>query len=192
MEKSTKQAVLLGARQCFFQHGYSASNMTLISQYTGYSRVTVHKYLHNKDDAFRQVCQDFQINATQASQLVLEEHEFDCWQSIRQVMLIWMTPTFEEVSDEQVMGDLKYHAQTIAKDIFDEARKSVSNMCAQLLNRGIQRNEIQLSKLGITSNQLSDILVACLDGVRGHMANQEVKAACDNILKIYELATQAR
>lgn len=164
--------------------------MTLISQYTGYSRVTVHKYLHNKDDAFRQVCQDFQVTATQASQPVLENQNLTCWEGIRQVMLIWMTPTFEEVSDEQVMGDLKYHAQTVAKDIFDEARQSVSDMCAKLLNRGIQRNEIQLEEVGMTSNQLADILVACLDGVRGHMANQDVKVACDNILKIYELATQ--
>ncbi|WP_396587026.1 TetR/AcrR family transcriptional regulator [Bermanella sp. R86510] len=190
MNNATKQQVLMGARRCFFQHGYSASNMTLISQYAGYSRVTVHKHLRNKDDAFRQVCENFQQQATELCQPIVQNPDLDCWHALEAIMIIWLTPTFEEVSDEQVMGDLKYHAQTVAKDIFDQARDNIIAMCDVVLTQAIADKSIQLDGVAMGTKQLASIMIASLDGVRGHMPNHAVKSACEAILRVYQQATK--
>ena len=85
----TEQKVLAGARQCFFQHGYKASNMTLISEHAGLSRATVHKYLKNKDDAFRKVVYQFQLQANNDCKPILAQ-QLECWETIRRIMQTWL------------------------------------------------------------------------------------------------------
>ena len=169
----TEQKVLSGARQCFFRHGYKASNMTLISEYSGFSRATVHKYFKNKDDAFRQVISQFQQQANDACKPILAQ-QLECWKTISLVMQAWLKPTFDEVSDQHVLNDLKYHLQHVAQDIFIQARQSIEDMLCQVLTQAQEEDKLSLTQPKVGPRKLAKLLLASLDGLRGNLDNQDL------------------
>ncbi|NVK38815.1 MAG: TetR/AcrR family transcriptional regulator [Gammaproteobacteria bacterium] len=189
MPENTEQKILSAARQCFFQHGYKATNMTLISEYAGFSRATVHKYFKNKDDAFRQVCQQLQQQASAACIPILQK-ELDCWQSIHAIAETWLKPTFDEVSDQRIVSDLKYHVQHVAQDIFNEARQSIEDMLTNLLENAASQQKITFEYINIQPRMLAKLLVASLDGLRGHLEKPSLEQASLDILKIFQQACQ--
>ncbi|MFT5594237.1 MAG: AcrR family transcriptional regulator [Oceanicoccus sp.] len=183
----TEQKVLAGARQCFFQHGYKASNMTLISEYAGYSRATVHKYFKNKDDAFRQVFHQYQLKANNACQPILAQ-QLECWATIGLIMQTWLNPTFEEVSNQHILNDLKYHVQHVAQDIFSQARQDIENMLSDVLTKAEKEKTLSLEKTGIKPRKLAILILASLDGLRGHLEKEDLQQASQEILHVFKLA----
>ena len=191
MANSTEQKVITAARECFFQHGYKASNMTLISEYAGFSRATVHKYTKNKEDAFRKVCQQFQEQAETACQPIMKEN-MECWSAINLIMQAWLKPSFDEVRDIKILNDLKYHAQVIAEDVFTSARKQMENMLCEQLEKGISKDEINLHPLSQTPRQFAQLLLASLTGLRGQFDKTHIHRASLDTLNIFKRACRAQ
>lgn len=187
MTLNTEHKILAGARQCFFRHGYKASNMTLISEYAGFSRATTHKHFKNKDDAFRQVLMQVKQQANEACQPIMKG-ELECWESISLIVQIWLKPTFEEAGDQRIINDLKYHVQQVADDIFQQVRKDIEDMLYQLLAKAESKNDISLVHTGLETRELAKILLASLDGIRGHLEKQRLEQASHDILHIFKLA----
>lgn len=182
-----EQKVIQAARECFFQHGYRLSNMTLISEYAGVSRATVHKYARNKEDAFRKVCKQFQAQAQDAC-MPIEGLNLECWQAIDLILQIWLKPMFDEVSDSRILNDLKYHIQHLAEDIFKEARQILEDMINQHIIKGVKNQQISLEQLGYSSQTLTQLILASLDGLRGHYEKQDLNQASLNMLKVFKVA----
>ena len=62
---------------CFFQHGYGAANISMVSRYVGISRVTIHKQFKSKELLFRAVVeQHFQQNNLLLDEYKLSEEDF--------------------------------------------------------------------------------------------------------------------
>jgi len=189
MAKSTEQKVLAAARMSFFQYGYMATNMTLISETAGFSRVTTHKYLKNKDDALRQVCRQFQQQANEACAPLFTQ-QLNCWEAIDLIMQVWLKPTFEEVVDQKVLNDLRYHVQQVASDIFVEARQDLEDMLCEQIEKGVAEGSLTLEKIQVSPRQLSSLLLASLDGLRSHLDKTGLQTASQDVLRIYQLACQ--
>jgi AcrR family transcriptional regulator len=187
---NTEQKILTDARQCFFTHGYKASNMTLISEYAGYSRATIHKYFKNKDDVFRHVVHQFQQQANDACRPILAQN-LECWQSINLIMQTWLKPTFDEVNDQYILNDLKYYVQHVAEDIFKQARQDIEDMFCTLFEKAEQEGKLSLSHLPVNTRKLSKLLLASLDGLRGHLESQDLEQASHEILRIFQLACRS-
>lgn len=183
----TEERVIAGARQCFFQHGYKASNMTLISEHAGFSRATVHKYLKNKDDAFRKVVHQFQLQANNDCKPILAE-QLACWKTIELIMQTWLKPTFDEVSNQVILNDLKYHVQHVAQDIFSQARKDIEKMLSDVLTKAQQQDEISLERINVEPKKLATLILASLDGLRGHLEKHDLQQASKDILRVFQLA----
>lgn|GEM_PF-754824 len=188
----TQKHILLLARCCFFQHGYKASNMSMISQYAGFSRATIHKYFKNKDHVFRSVCRQFQQQSNEACLPLLEEQSTPCWQRINLALQVWLKPTFEEVSDQIILRDLTFHAQSVAEDIFNEARDDLQQLIQTLLEQGIQQKCITLNHINMNSRMLSRLIVAGMDGLRSHLESQEVQEGVQHLLSVFETATRIK
>ena len=161
--------------------------MTLISEYAGYSRATIHKYFKNKDDAFRQVIHQFQQQANQACQPIMQQ-DLECWVGINLIMQAWLKPTFDEVSDQFVLNDLKFHVQQVAADLFQQARKGVEDMLCELINNAASQGNISLSLVALTPRKLAKLLLASLDGLRGHLEKDQLEQASHEVIRIYEVA----
>jgi AcrR family transcriptional regulator len=190
LTSNTEQKILTGARQCFFRHGYKASNMTLISEYAGFSRATTHKHFKNKDDAFRQVLMQVKQQANEACQPIMENN-LECWTNISLIVQIWLKPTFEEAGDQRIINDLKYHVQQVAEDIFQQARQDIADMLYDLLTKAEKKNDISLDKTGLEARELARLLLASLDGIRGHLEKQRLEQASHDILHIFQLACRS-
>ena len=187
MTLKTEEKVIAGARQCFFQHGYKATNMTLISEHAGFSRATVHKYLNNKDDAFRKVVHQFQLQANNDCKPILAK-QLECWDTISLIMQTWLKPTFDEVSNQVILNDLKYHVQHVAQDIFAQARKDIETMLCDVLTQAQQQNKISLEPINVQPRKLATLILASLDGLRGHLEKRDLQQASNDILRIFQLA----
>ena len=185
----TQQHILLMARNCFFQHGYKASNMSMISQYAGFSRATIHKYFKNKDHVFRSVCRQFQLQSNDACAALLEQISQPCWLRIGLALEVWLKPTFEEVSDQIILRDLKFHAQIVAEDIFNEAHEDLHQLIKALIDQGIKQKHITLNNLNMDSSMLSHLIVAGMDGLRSHLECQDVQKGVHHLLTIFKQAT---
>lgn len=187
MTTNTEQKVLASARQCFFRHGYKASNMTLISEYSGYSRATIHKYFKNKDDAFRQVFHRFQQQANEACQPIMAQ-QLECWERIHLIMRTWLKPTFDEVSDQFVLNDLKFHVQQVAAEQFQQARQGIEDMLYELLYKAEQQDKLSLTQIELSPRKLAKLLLASLDGLRGHLEKDNLEQASHEVIRIYKIA----
>lgn len=161
--------------------------MTLISQYSGFSRATTHKYLKNKDDAFRKVLLQVKQQANDACYPIMEK-DLECWQSINLITQVWLKPTFEEAHDQRIINDLKYYAQHVAEDIFKQARLDIEKMLFLLLTKAEQQKEISLTNLHMDIKALSTLLLTSLDGLRGDLEKEKLEQASQDTLRIFKLA----
>ena len=189
MSNTTQQQILDGAKQCFFQHGYKASNMSLISQYAGFSRVTLHKYFKNKDLLFRALCHDYQVKCHEACLPILDA-QLACWDAIGQSLGAWSKSIFESVNDRLVYKDLHYYAQQVAEDIFLNAHLKLESVLCQLINKGVQNGELDLRKLQLTDVQLAKILIACINGINSNTPPELIRLTTEQTLNIFRLAAQ--
>lgn len=185
----TQKHILLLARSCFFQHGYKASNMSMISQYAGFSRATIHKYFKNKDHVFRSVCRQIQQQSNEACAPLLDRKAEPCWQRIGLALEVWLKPTFEEVNDQLILRDLKFHAQSVAEDIFNEAHEDLHHLIQALIDQGLEQKLITLKALNMDSSMLSHLIVAGMDGLRSHFECQEVQKGVQHLLTVFKQAT---
>lgn len=161
--------------------------MTLISQYAGYSRATIHKYFHNKDDAFRQVLLEVKQQANDACKPIVEQ-QLECWKSINLIAQVWLKPTFEEAGNQRIINDLKYYVQHVAEDIFNQARQDIEDMLCALLTKAQQKKELSLTQANIDVKTLAKLLLASLDGLRGHLEQTELDQATQDTLRLFKLA----
>ncbi len=189
MSSNTRQTIIDGARACFFKHGFRASNMSLISKFAGFSRVTLHKHFRNKERVFRAVCTDYQTNCINDCQQVLTQH-FSCWDMIEQVTISWNKSIFEEVSDDRVLRELLFEASQVAQDIFEDAKKANRDMLQAVLDKGLIDSQISLQACQLNSEQLATMIVACVNGIRNNYPREQIRAACHQQLTLFRLATQ--
>jgi AcrR family transcriptional regulator len=189
MSNNTQQQILDGARECFFQHGYKASNMSLISQYAGFSRVTLHKYFKNKDLVFRAVCNDYQMKCHDACLPILDA-QLGCWDAIQQSLGAWSKSIFESVNDRLVYKDLHYYAQQVAEDIFLDAHLKLESVLCELINKGTKHGELDLNKLQLSDIQLAKILIATINGINSNTPPELIHLTTEQTLNIFRLAAE--
>ncbi len=189
MSSNTRQTIIDGARACFFKHGFRASNMSLISQFSGFSRVTLHKHFKNKERVFRAVCNAYQASCISDCQQVLTQYNV-CWDMIEQVTASWNKSVFEEVSDDNVLRELLFEASQVAQDIFENAKAANINILQSVLDKGIKDSQISLQACQLNSEQLATMIVACVNGIRSNYPREQIRAACHQQLTLLRLATQ--
>ena len=187
MSKNTQQQILDGAKKCFFQHGYKASNMSLISQYAGFSRVTLHKNYKNKDLVFRAVCHEYQEKCHEAC-LPLLDAPLNCWEAISQSLGVWSKSIFESVNDRLVYKDLHYYAQQVAEDIFLDAHLKLESVLCKLIKAGDKNGDLDLKKMQLNDLQLAKILIATVNGINSNIPPELNGITTMQTLNIFRLA----
>ncbi len=189
MSSDTRQKIIIGARTCFFKHGYRASNMSLISQYAGFSRVTLHKHFKNKDGVFRAVCSDYQLRCNGDCQVILAQQN-TCWQMIEQVTATWSKSAFDEVYDDKILRELLFEATQVASDIFEDARANLDQILQGILDEGVARSQISLKACQLSSAQLAAIIVVTINGIRTNFPREQILQTSQQLIELYRLATK--
>lgn len=165
--------------------------MSLISKQAGFSRVTTHKYLKNKDDAFRKCILQILIDSRAACEPILQKNRegFGGWETIESILNQWITPTFEGASNRLILQELKYFAQQIAEDLFEDAHSTLEGMLEDVIDRAEQSGEMSLEALKISSRSLANLIVSGVSGVKARAEIKDIHKSTHDIIQVFRLAT---
>ncbi len=188
MSSNTRQKIIKSARECFLSCGFRASNMSLISKFAGFSRVTLHKHFKNKERVFHAVCVDYRTQCQEQCQ-VISDQDLPCWEMIQQVTDVWTNTAFDDIQDSLVLKELFFEAQQVAADIFTQATVDLAKMLEGILDNGIKKSEINLQACQLSSAQLSIIILATLSGIRANQPKPQILTISHQAINLYRLAT---
>ncbi|MBW8191725.1 TetR/AcrR family transcriptional regulator; helix-turn-helix transcriptional regulator [Neiella marina] len=186
MLASTK-TILNAARQCLFQHGYSASSIAMISRYAGISRVTIHKQFGSKEQLLRALVRQEHHDHYSKLASFVEAHD-DVWQQLEAMLLDWGRPLFEEITDQLVMSDLVKSCSDLCQDIFDAHAEVITEFVVAVLKRAELEQKIDFALQPLTPEEFADMLVVTAKAIFTISPMTGAKQALINNLAIYRAA----
>jgi len=193
MPTNTKEKILESAENCLFQHGYQKTNMSLVSKYSGFSRVTVHKHFCTKKHLLRAVVSNyFESNFKMVEQHIEAHPEFTAWQAIEYLIEVMAHPIFERINDQYVLEDLDKACNENANDIKLEMQQKKISYIQKHIDRGIEENEISLDKVGINSLELAILLNNSLEGIIKNTDLNKTKAHINAMFQVYKASTSPK
>lgn len=189
--KNTKQEITELALKCFSQFGFSKTNMSLISQYTGYSRVTVHKYFKNKKVLFRNVVELCTSNSIHEAENRIQEIQLsNPWDMIEEYLVASGKKVFENVEDDYVLKDLHNAIGETSGDIVEAKQKIIIKFIQQELERGIKDNLIVLDSIKTNPEKLAYLIDYCYLGIMRNTPVQDIQNQLHQLIRVYRMATQ--
>ncbi|SES92243.1 transcriptional regulator, TetR family [Thalassotalea agarivorans] len=133
----------------FFQHGYTHSNIALISRNIGVSRVTIHKQFGSKEQLFKAVVTRYMDNRiAQAKQFRKPCDDF--WLTLEQLLLTWCQPAFEEIPNDIIRSDLLHAGTTLCQDVVEKKQAALRDVIAYLIEQGIAKQQVNLSRANLS------------------------------------------
>jgi len=191
MSKPTQDKILKSAEDCFFQHGYQRTNMSLVSKYSGFSRVTVHKHFCTKKHLLRAVVENFFKSNLDTTEKHLQQHpEYSAWQAIEHLTEIMAHPIFERINDQYVLEDLDKACNEHANEIKLEMKQKMIAFIKKHIDRGIANNEICLDKVDIDSLELATLIDNSMEAVVINTALDKTKMHIDALFRVFKASTQ--
>jgi AcrR family transcriptional regulator len=188
---NTKQEITELALKCFSQFGFSKTTMSLISEYTGYSRVTVHKHFKNKMILFRSVVQLCMKNSiSEADNRMLEIQLNNPWDIIEEYLMAIGKKVFENVHDDYVLKNLHSAINEMAKDIVNAKQKITLKFIQEALERGVKENLIALEPIHTTPEELAYLLDYSYFGIMRNASVQEIPNHVHRLIGVYRMATR--
>jgi len=186
----TQQKILKSAEECFFQYGYSKANMSLVSQYSGISRVTIHKHFKNKEGLFRSVVDSCLTESmAEATQSFIDNASEDCWFNIENYMLRQAKPVFDNIKDSHVLMDLNNAVNEITYDILYTKKVESVEFIANQLTAAQEKRQIDLAPLKMTPYELGWLLKNCFSGLFMYAPLEELKIQMHSLIRVYKHAT---
>lgn len=187
----TQKNIIQSAQRCFFQYGYSKTSMSLVSEYSGVSRVTVHKHFKNKEGLFRSVigvC--ISESMQEAKQLLTEQPSDDCWYNIERYMLVKTRSIFDNVTDTLILKDLHNSAHDIAQDLMERKKAKSAEFIAEELTRAEKNALVDLSNVDLTALQLGTLIMHSFSGLFMHEDLTEIRHQLQNLIRVFNVATK--
>lgn len=190
MSKTSKEIILESARQCFFQFGYQKTSMSLISDYSGFSRVTVHKHFKTKKELFRALIrQHFDSALARYNQYLKQNPQAPVWEAVAHLIDVVTEPVFTDIKDPFIFHDIDHATRQVAQDIKSETKSTTINLIKAQIERGIQEKEINLHKLSINSVELATLIARSIHGILINSENGEGKKYINGLLQTFKVAT---
>lgn len=186
----TQRKILKSAEQCFFQHGYTKANMSLVSEYAGISRVTIHKHFKNKEGLFRSVVNSCLTDSIElAEQILSESPAEDCWHNIERYMLTQANPIFENIKDQFVLKDLNNAVNEITEDILYAKKTEHVKFIEKQLLAAEEKGTVDLEPLQMSAHELAWLMKNSFSGLFMYAPLEELKSQMHALIRVYKHAT---
>ncbi|MCB2186257.1 MAG: TetR/AcrR family transcriptional regulator [Deltaproteobacteria bacterium] len=163
-QNETAVKILRAAQDCFFRHGFSKANLTLIAEYAGFSRVTIYKYFRSKEALFKEVAQAF-LNERIAETEVMLLVEENLWKRLEYLIFSWIVSPFESIGDDWVAADLSHAHKLGNQDVEAAAQSALQGFLRRLVEEAQTNGQIDLARLGLTGEDLVEVLDVMLSGL---------------------------
>lgn len=186
--QSTQEKILIAATECFFQHGYTAANVSMIARYAEISRVTIHKQFKSKEALFRAVVEKH-INE---NNVLLEKYTQsigDFWAETEAFTLGRCGELFEEISSAIVRADLLYAGQNYCQDIIQENEVRARASISLRLTKELADKRLSLNKTGMSVQALAQAIEVAPLGIALSSLEEDNTAYIKNLMKLFKAST---
>ncbi len=185
---STTEKILDTAMECFFQHGYGAANISMVSRYAGISRVTIHKQFKSKELLFRAVVeQHFQQNNLLIAHYTQSEQDF--WQETQALTIQRCEGIFDNVASSLIRADLLHAGQAFCKDLL-QAEENLIKQCIQSrIEKEVSAKRLTLNKIDMSAAKLADMIYFAPFGITVSVSENDISLFVKNIITIFKAST---
>ncbi len=174
--------------ECFFQHGYGTSNISMVSRYAGISRVTIHKQFKSKEVLFRAVVeQHFQQNNILIDRYIVSEVNF--WQETNTLIIQRCEGLFNDVSSSLIRADLLHAGQEFCKDLIEKEENLIKKSIQTRIEKEVAAKRLNLSKVMLSAEALAEALHFAPFGITVSVSAQNNIAFVNNLMAIFKAAT---
>ncbi|MBU2869858.1 TetR/AcrR family transcriptional regulator [Colwellia sp. E2M01] len=188
MQLSSTEKILSSAKECFFQHGYSAANITMIAKYADISRVTIHKQFTSKEILFRAVVEQYiQENLTLLEQYALSINDF--WSDTEDFLLQRCGGLFDEIPSAVIRSDLLHAGQSYCQDIIQENELRVRENIDHRISQELAAKRMTLEHINISQQEFSRVIETAPFGLALSTLNEDNKSYVKSLMKVYKAAT---
>ncbi|MGB0938596.1 MAG: TetR/AcrR family transcriptional regulator [Colwellia sp.] len=186
---NTRQKILTNATECFFQHGYAVANVSMISRYTGISRVTIHKQFKSKEELFRAVVvEHFNNNRIHLNQYIQSTDDF--WSDTEIFILERCGGLFEEIKSTLIRTDLLHAGQTYCSDIIQENEMTVLKGIETRLSKELTAEHICLNKIDISIKDFARLITSAPLGIALSSIEEDNQAFVKHLMKTFKASTR--
>ncbi len=186
---STTEKILNTAMDCFFQHGYGAANISMVSRYVGISRVTIHKQFKSKELLFRAVVeQHFQQNNLLLDEYRLSEEDF--WLETQALIINRCEGIFDNVASSLIRADLLHAGQAYCKDLIQAEENLVKKCIQSRIEKEVTAKRLTLSNIDMSPAKLAEMIYFAPFGITVSVSGNDITLFVKNIITIFKASTK--
>ncbi|MEP1445872.1 MAG: helix-turn-helix domain-containing protein [Paraglaciecola sp.] len=176
------------AKECFFQHGYSAASIAMISRYSKVSRVTIHKQFSSKETLFRAFIQNFLLEKDVDIQTYINSKGL-FWEDTFDFLSQRCTEIFENIPSAIIKADLYHAGQTHCADLLDENRMKTQQAIQMKLCQAINDKQLSLVNIGLSPEEFATNLESVAGGIMLSSSLEDPTEEMKTTLRIYQVAS---
>lgn len=184
---TTADNILNTAEECFFRHGYGATNIAMISRQSKISRVTIHKHFGSKEKLFRAVMTRHLNEVQSKFPHYLSDYE-DTWSAIEHMLLDCGRPLFETITDQWVLQELVQASSEHCEDIKVAHMDSVEEITQRLLQKGVDAGAIDMARVGLTPKEFAQTLSLITKGLFTTAPLEEIQRQLTRVVMLFKSA----
>ncbi len=185
---TTQDKIIEAATNCFFQHGFDATTISMISRYVRVSRVTIHKYFESKEALFRCVVKHyFDIRQKNINHYI--ETDGDFWQLTNQLIKDRCRSIFEHISSAMIRSDLVHAGNAYCRDLILEQKQLVCQVIEKKLIKAVNNGELTLERIDITLTEFAASIESISDGPIVSPLDDDSMQQIEYTLKVYRAAS---
>lgn len=188
MLKSTRK-IFDTAKECFFQHGYSAASIAMISRYSKISRVTIHKQFSSKEVLFRATLENYLLE----KDIEIQEYTNKpglFWADTYEFLSRRCNEVFDNIPNAMIKSDLIYAGHTHCNDLLQIKRSKTRFAIQTKLQLAINNGQLCLKKIGLSCEELASNIEHLAEGIMLSSSTNDPKHVVKTTLHIYEVASK--
>lgn len=184
MSKSVDK-IILAAQECFYQHGYSAANVSLIGRYASISRATIYKNFDSKEALFRAVVEEH-IAQNNVALSEYSDSEGDFWQETEAFIFGRCEGLFEEIPNAVIRSELIHTCQMFCHDLLLTNQYSVEEAITKRLEQEVQQGKLSLDKMNITIEGFAKVIESAPIGIALSNIDDTSVSLIKNMFRIFK------
>jgi len=185
---SSTDIILTSAKECFFQHGYAAANISMIGRYAEISRVTIHKQFKSKEDIFRSVVEKH-IHDNYGFLERYVQSEGDFWAETESFILNRCGGMFEEISSSIVRTDLLHAGQSYCLDIIHKNIIRVRESISFRIEKELSEKRITLKNIDISVEEFSRLIESAPLGLVVESQEKDNIGYVKHLMKVFKASS---
>ena len=185
----SRQKILDTAKECFFQHGYSATSIAMISRYSNVSRVTIHKQFSSKEVLFREFIRTF-LEKSDNEILEYIDSKAPLWRTTYEFLSGRCSKAFDIIPNAIVKADIVHAGKNYCSDLLDDNTEKTRKAIELKLQQAIDNNTICIKALNLSVEELASNIELVARGIILSTNEGDPSKIIEQTLHAYDLATK--